>query len=266
MARSNNNDCAEVYFQHGSCSIILKQGDLLDETDVDVIVIPTPEYGQQASHSYPIFDAFCSKADRRLREEINKFSSKIRSGGEPQIIWDNKPLIILTPTPYCGNEKKAFQLLKDTYLACLKLAVNQNSRTIAFPTIGCGQSGFKPGDAAHNLYKALSQFEQSRDKKLNEIRIIIYNKDIFSEFINVFMELGQDRNAKLKLIDMYVSFCLINRASLLFALFIFLNFVSFLFHVLDHRKTQIHVKCHRKETKNKHHDNSHETTKQRSND
>jgi len=203
MARSNNNDCAEIYFQQGSCNIILKQGDLLAEADVDAIVIPTPEYGQQASHSYPIFEALCSKVDQRLRGEINRFSSKIIPGGDPQIIWSNKPSIILTPTPYYRNEKKAFQLLKSTYLACLNLAVNENKRTIAFPTIGCGKSGFKTADAADNLYKALAQFEQSGDKQLNEIRIIIYDSNIFNEFINVFMELAQERNAKIKLLDMY---------------------------------------------------------------
>jgi len=203
MARSNDNDCAEVYFQQGSCSIILKQGDLLSEKDVDVIVIPTPEYGQQASHGYPLFEALCSRADQKLKEQIKKFSSKVKPGGDPQIIWSDKPAIILTPTPYYRNEKKAFQLLKDTYLACLNLAVDKKYRTIAFPTIGCGQSGFKTEDAANNLYKALAQLEQSRDKQFNEIRIIIYDKDIFGEFTNVFVDLGQDHNAKIKLKDMY---------------------------------------------------------------
>jgi O-acetyl-ADP-ribose deacetylase (regulator of RNase III) len=201
MARFNNNNnkvFSEVCFKRDSCKIILKQGDLLEEKDVDVIVIPTPEYGNDISHAYPLFDAFCSKADRDLKQQIRKISGEIRSGDPPRIISNIKPSIILTPIPYCGNGKKPFIMLQNIYVACLKLAIDYKYQKIAFPTIGCGNSGFLPKDAATCLHKALTQFDQPRENKLNEIRIIIYDANTFNEFNDLFLELSQDKKAKIK--------------------------------------------------------------------
>jgi hypothetical protein len=257
MASSNNDGCAEVYFQQGSCNIILKQGDLLQENDVDVIVIPTPENGQNASHTYPLFEALCSKADQKLKDQIKKFSSKIKLHEKPQIILDSKPSIILTPIPYFGHEKKASEMLKTTYLACLSLAVKQNCQTIAFPTIGCGKSGFKSRDAADIVYYALAQFEQPRDKKMNEIRIIIYDKEIYNEFSDVFIDAGQKSNAKIKFIEMYeLLYC---KSYFAFDSCFFNPPHSrlLLIRFVDHGKNQTHLKCHRDGTTKEHRNDSH---------
>jgi O-acetyl-ADP-ribose deacetylase (regulator of RNase III) len=205
MARFNNNHdkvFSDVCFKRDSCKIILKQGDLLEEKDVDVIVIPTPDYGNDSSHAYPLFDAFCSKADRDLKQQIRKSSGDIRSGDPPRIISDIKPSIILTPIPYYGKGQTASKMLRNTYSNCLKLAFEHKYEKIAFPTIGCGKSGFPPREAADCLHQALTQFQQPRDKKMNEIRIIIYDTNTFNEFNDLFLELSQDKKAKIKFDDM----------------------------------------------------------------
>ncbi len=266
MSRSHNDDRDEVHFKQGSCSVILKQGDLLNENDVDAIVIPTPALNESNPDNFALYKSIFSKANQDDKRQIEKVRSDLKLLSPAVILKKGFGYILAVP-PFKGNPDKARELLRKTYTSCLSLAVKNKFRKIAFPTIGCGVIGFETRDAAREVYSALANFGQAKDgKNMDEIRIIVYNSDVWRDFTSAFTDLGCYSDAKLKFIDMYVSFCLINRASLLFALFIFLNFVSFLFHVLDHRKTQIHVKCHRKETKNKHHDNSHETTKQRSND
>jgi hypothetical protein len=260
MATSRNDDCAGVYFEQGSCKIILKQGDLFNESDVDVIVIPTPDSGVTDSHTYPLFEALRSGADPSLKQQIKQLSANIQQRNPPQIISDGKPSIILTPIPYFRNEKKALKMLQDTYLACLTLAVKERYQTIAFPTIGCGQSGFNPTDAAEVLHKAMTGFEQSNKGKLNEIRIVIYDNDIYNQFTNFFMDLGQGKNAKIKFIEMY---------ELLFTKLCFLNHHKahfILIRVLDCQEIQTDLRCHREKKTTKHHETTHNVQKQISNE
>ncbi|CAF1046968.1 unnamed protein product [Adineta ricciae] len=205
MAGSDGDTHLEVPFQQGSCKILLKRGDLLAEENVDAKVIPTPEAGhQERDQSYPLYEKFRANADQSMAHEIKTISSKITQKGEPQIIDTRKPYIILTPTPYFkqGNAGPGLKILQETYLKCLQLASERNCRSIAFPTIGCGASGFNTDDAARTLHKALAKYEQSSSKKINEIHIVIFTVDIYQRFVNVFMDLADDKKNKLKILDM----------------------------------------------------------------
>jgi hypothetical protein len=270
MATSRNDDCAGVYFEQGTCKIILKQGDLFNEKDVDVIVIPTPGSGVTDSHTYPLFEKLSSRADPSLKQQIKRLSGKIQQREPPQIISDAKPSIILTPIPYFGNENKAPKMLQDTYTACLKLAVIEHYQTIAFPAIGCGKSGFNLTDAAEILYKAITGFQQSNKGKLNEIRIVIYDKDIYNQFTNVFMDRSQDKNAKIKLIEMYellyTILCLLQYFDLDSC---FLNHHKahlILIRVLDCQEIQTDLRCHRQKKTAKHHETTHNVQSEISNE
>ena len=248
-SESHNDDCDGVYFKRDSCRIIFKIGDLLSENDIDVIVIPTPENGQRGSHSYPLYEALLSRGDQNLTEQIKKLSQKIRPGDKPQNIPNGKRSIILTPIPYYKNDKKAFELLKKTYTACLELAVRENYQSIAFPTIGCGQSGFEPEAAAVNLYQTLAQFDPPRDKKLNEIRIVIYDKGILNHFVDVFMRSSNEKNSRIKFEKMYglvFSISLLLQCfDLHFRLFFYLFENHFiLIRILEDRDIQIHLTYH----------------------
>ncbi|CAF0837248.1 unnamed protein product [Adineta ricciae] len=205
MAGSDGDTHLEVFFQQGSCKIVLKRGDLLAEDNVDAKVIPTPEAGQQEpNQSYPLYEKFHASADQSMKRDIKTISSKITQKSAPQIIDTRKPYIILTPTPYFrqGNPSPGLKILQETYLKCLQLASEHKCRSIAFPTIGCGASSFNTDDAAQTLYKALAKHEQSSSKKVNEIRIVVFTTDIYQRFVNVFMDLAHDKNNKLKLLDM----------------------------------------------------------------
>ena len=246
MARAdaNGNNCSEVYFRQGSCNIILKQGDLMREDDVDVIVIPTPENGRQdIQQTYPLFEKILSNADKHLKDQIKRSSSQMRSVNEPQFIAIKKPYYILTTTPFYQNEKKALKLLGDTYNACLNLAMFNRCQTIAFPTIGCGNSGFQIQDAAGTLFKALIQFRRTQDKPFQEIRIVVFKKDIFDEFINIFIDMAKDNTSTIKFIEMY-EFLYIQLFFVLAALLIDLFNTSHISDFVLDRQNHVRIACH----------------------
>ena len=203
-AVANENDRSQVFFKQGSCKIILKQGDLMDENGVEVIVIPIPDSDQRDRfQTYPLFDAFISTADKALKDKIKTASPKVRSTNTPQFIYAAKQSYILTTIPYYQNGNVALKLLTRVYTNCLDLAMSEKRQTIAFPTIGCGQSAFPKEDAATALHQALIEFQDSRSEQFKEIRIVVYDKNTHEKFINVFMDLDRGKNAKIKLLDMY---------------------------------------------------------------
>ncbi|CAF5038559.1 unnamed protein product, partial [Rotaria sp. Silwood1] len=195
MATSHSDNWKELHFQQGSCKIILKPGDLLDEKDVDVLVIPTPEGGVN-SDNFQLFKSIYSTVDQHDKTQINRVCSDLTLL-KPQVVLSSSRKYILAVPPYVGNLSEARKLLTKTYTSCLNLAIQYNFRTIAFPTIGCGVIGFQIDDAARSVYSAIENFCQSKDgKKMDEIRIVIYDKKIYNEFIDIFIETDQTKKIK----------------------------------------------------------------------
>ena len=203
MASAGFDQASEVHFRRGPCRIILKQGDLLRETNVDALVIPTPPLTDSENHNYALFNSICSTANRDLKREIDITREKVVLL-KPQIIWKENSAYILSVPPYLGNPKKAEELLEKTYTSCLTLAMSFDVRKIAFPTIGCGVIGFRTSDAAKVVYRSLEKFELPSGTKLNEIRVIIYNMDVYGPFTQTFVELSQDNRSRIKFDTMYV--------------------------------------------------------------
>jgi len=230
MARSHNNDRDALYFKQGSCNIILKQGDLLDENDVDVVVIPTPDLSEPDPDNFVLFKSIHSKADDNYKREIKRVRSDLKLL-HPQAISKNGRGRIFAVPPYLGNHGKACDLLKKTYTSCLDLAVKNNFRKIAFPTIGCGVIGFDTKAVARIVYAVFESFIQSTDgKKMNEIRVVIFNNKVWNDFTTIFLDLSDSKHTKIKLTDTYELRCIVNCAlPLILPLYIFLMFVSFLF-------------------------------------
>ncbi|CAF2698230.1 unnamed protein product [Rotaria sp. Silwood2] len=202
MATSQSDDRDEVHLQQGSCNIILKPGDLLNEKNVDVLVIPTPANDMNPDN-FQLFKSIYSKADQYDKRQIDRVCSNLTQP-EPRTISIFGRQYIFAVPPYLGNREKAGGYLKKTYTSCLKLAIKNNFQTIAFPTIGCGVIGFPINDAASNVYLALENFCQSNGgKKMNEIRIIIYDPKIYNEFTGIFIDMGRNKNIKLKCVPIY---------------------------------------------------------------
>ena len=102
--------------------------------------------------------------------------------------------------------KKARELLEKTYRSCLTLAVQLDIPRIAFPTIGCGAIAFDTADVAKIVYHLLAKFDFPKGKKLNQVRIIIYDMNVYHPFTSTFITLGQERGAQVKFDTMYESF------------------------------------------------------------
>lgn len=245
-AAANKNDCDDAHFKLESCKIILKQGDLMAEEDVDVIVIPIPDSDQDNRfQTYPLYDALLSKATNKAeRDRIKSISSKMRSARTPQFIMISNKSYILTTTPYYQNPKTALTLLRDVYTNCLHVAINEKCQTIAFPTIGCGNSGFQTEEAARMLHDGLVQFSTKETKQFKEIRIVVYKKDVHGAFVSFFVELGGHKTSKIKFIEMYEflysKLCFVVPYSLTTRL----NTCQIPNLILDHRQNQIRKRWH----------------------
>ncbi|CAF3158014.1 unnamed protein product [Rotaria socialis] len=196
MASSLRDDFNEIHYRQGSCAIILKPGDLLNENNVDALVIPTPSAIELDPNSFVLFQSMYSKANQYEKREIEKIRSNLTLN-QPEFFSKNRPGYIFAVPPYVGNAKKACKLLKETYKSCLDLAIKSNCRKIAFPTIGCGIIGFELADATNCVYSVLETFcESKKSKNMDEIRIVIFNQKIYKEFTEFFKSYGQKKKVK----------------------------------------------------------------------
>lgn len=66
-------------------------------------------------------------------------------------------------------------LLAASYRNCLALAVENNLRTIAFPSISTGAFGYPPKEAAEVSSKAIAEF-LSTDTVLTEVRLVFFSQ------------------------------------------------------------------------------------------
>ncbi|UJR22540.1 hypothetical protein I4U23_025589 [Adineta vaga] len=198
MARSHTSARSEILFEHGSCQFILKQGDLLDENNVDAIVVPTPSGSETKPDTFAIYKLVYSELDKNGKKDIDQIRNEL-SGQKPKVfVKHNRKYVLIVP-PYFGNPSVAFSLLKKTYTSCLDLAVKNDIRTIAFPAIGCGVIQFPINDAARSIYEAIEQFGRTKDaKKINEIRLVIYDDKVWQNFSSSFIDLSDRQGACIK--------------------------------------------------------------------
>lgn len=201
MANSNSDNHSDLLFNYNSCKILLKQGNLLDENDVQLIVIPTPPSNESDPSSFAIFNQFNQKADKDLKEEVKKIRRELQPEKARKVMKNNRGYIFVL-LPYLQNEKKAHDLIKKNYSSCLKLAVANDARSVAFPTIGCGNRGFDHVTVASLAFSVFEDFlGTSNGKKLDEIRVVVYNNDVWQAFTQTFIDLATTKKSKIKFED-----------------------------------------------------------------
>lgn len=195
MASLDNKRGSQIYFNKSTCRILLKQGDLLKES-VDVIVVPSPHISDRKEH-FLIYKKVLEEADYNLKQQIDKGLERLERG-KGRFISSHGRRYILSIPPYLTDEKTAEKLLSQTYASCLSLAQENGSKSIAFPTIGCGNIGFKVEKVAEIVFRALANFDKSKLKSIEEIRIVIFKPADFSPFVDVFMRSSEQRDTKIK--------------------------------------------------------------------
>ena len=75
----------------------------------------------------------------------------------------------------------------------LQMADREGLKSVALPAIGTGQHGFSPQDAAKSICEAIVSFSKSNPSTLNHIRIVLFEKKLFSEFTQHFEESGKEK-------------------------------------------------------------------------
>ena len=77
--------------------------------------------------------------------------------------------------------------------AVLQRANEEGLRSVALPAIGTGGHGFSASVAAKNIVEAIVSFSKSDPTTLSHIRIVLFQKDLFSEFAKNFEESGKEK-------------------------------------------------------------------------
>ena len=77
--------------------------------------------------------------------------------------------------------------------AVLQRANEEGLRSVALPAIGTGGHGFSASVAAKNIVEAIVSFSKSDPTTLSHIRIVLFQKDLFSEFAKHFEESGKEK-------------------------------------------------------------------------
>ena len=119
--------------------------------------------------------------------------------GEAKITQGYKLLakyVIHTPGPiWRGGERQESELLESCYKNCLKLAVENNIATIAFPSISTGVYRYPTKDAAKIAIKALTEFLKD-DDSIKKVFIVCYDDATFKHYKNSFKNLTKKEQQK----------------------------------------------------------------------
>lgn len=157
--------------------IILKHGDITEEK-VDVIVNAANNQLQGgggvdgAIHRAggPEITKECDKI-RKKQGECHTGQAVVTSGGKLPV----KKIIHAVGPIWRGGTDEEAELLRETYINSLKLALEHGAKTVAFPSISTGAYGFPIEHAASIALTAVHDFIQEH-KGLKEVRFILFSQ------------------------------------------------------------------------------------------
>jgi O-acetyl-ADP-ribose deacetylase len=131
---------------------------------------------------------------RRGGEQIYNECRKIRETSCPKGLPTGKAVItsggnlaaryvIHTVGPIYGmNQGNDAELLADCYKNCLQSAVENNLRTISFPSISTGAFHFPKHEAAQVSSRSIKEFLEKNDK-IEQIRLIFFSQSDADKFL-----------------------------------------------------------------------------------
>ncbi|MHA1304996.1 MAG: macro domain-containing protein [Candidatus Heimdallarchaeaceae archaeon] len=159
-------------------TIKLEQGDITD-CEVDAIV--------NAANTDLILGAGVAGAIRRkggpsIQSECNKYGP-IPLGGAAITTGGNlkSKYVIHAASMHLGGSTTEDSLRK-SIINSLKLAVDNEIETIAFPAIGTGIAGFPIEKCAEIMYKTFQDFLRKEEHKIKQIILVLYSKDDYDRF------------------------------------------------------------------------------------
>lgn len=174
----------ETRFLNGK--VVVKVGDITAE-NVDAIV--------NAANSTllgggGVDGAIHTQGGGQILEECREIRRTIYPNGLPTgkaviTVGGNLParFVIHTVGPIYGmNGNKDAQLLTDCYVNCLQTAVENNLRTIAFPSISTGIYDYPKPEAAKVSSSAIRDFI-SKTHVIEEVRLVFYSESDAQTFL-----------------------------------------------------------------------------------
>ena len=87
------------------------------------------------------------------------------------------------PVWHGGNSREP-EILASCYSESLRIAVDSNLRSIAFPAISTGIYGYPAELAAVTAVAAVAGFIEARDCPLEEVRFVLYDRGSFNIYLN----------------------------------------------------------------------------------
>ena len=87
------------------------------------------------------------------------------------------------PIYRCGKHGEA-QTLANCYRNSLRLAVENDIKTIAFPAISCGAYGYPIREAAHIALKTTREFLGATDK-MDKVIFVLWSEDVYKAYRQV---------------------------------------------------------------------------------
>ena len=83
-----------------------------------------------------------------------------------------------------GGKHDEAQTLANCYRNSLKLAVENEIKTIAFPAISCGAYGYPIGEAAHIAFKTTREF-LAVSNKLQKVIFVVWGQDFYDAYLQI---------------------------------------------------------------------------------
>ena len=80
-----------------------------------------------------------------------------------------------------GGKHDEARTLADCYRNSLKLAVENEIKTIAFPAISCGAYGYPIDDAAHIAFKMTREFVATSNK-IQKVIFVVWGEDVYEAY------------------------------------------------------------------------------------
>jgi O-acetyl-ADP-ribose deacetylase len=169
-------------------SIVIQQGDIT-EMDVDAIVNAA---NNDLILGAGVAGAILRKGGLSIQDECNEIGSipvgyaAITKGGKLKARH-----VIHAASMGLGGVKTTAKTLRTSTMHSLRLAVERGLKTIAFPAIGTGVSGFPMEECAQIMLSEVAE-HLKRDTSLEKIYFVLFDAQAHDTFRRVWEKLRKD--------------------------------------------------------------------------
>ena len=177
-------------FEIGKLAVEVVCGDITDD-DSDVIVNTTQSSLQLATGT--VSKAIVQKAGTIMQQKCQMYIDKHRQLTEGKICVTEATgklkckLVFHIVVPSSNKANKISQ----TVTTCLNEAECNKLNSIAIPAIGTGGLSYDPEVVAHGMYEAIVSFGQTNTLYLQQVRIVVFKKDMYQIYVQKFTELSK---------------------------------------------------------------------------